>query len=118
MAAPQPFEQFVTEQLIAMASGMAELKGKVAGVGMIAEQTLQQATKTNGRMNEAEGRLDALEGVNHDEALVAQARKDQVDEVKQRAFGLISALDNKLVTTLVLIGLVGVGWFGQVVWPW
>lgn len=63
-------------------------------------------------------RLKALEDRNFVEDLVKKTRQAQRDEVKTAAFSLVRAVDNKVVTALVLIGLVGVGALGQWVWPW
>lgn len=112
------FQQLVIDTLNVLTQGYKEIKQELIAVGMTAQQTLQQATKTNGRVDQLERRADALEGRNHDSDLVEQARREQVAEVKAKAFGLVRALDNKLVTSLVLLALFVAGWSVRAVLPW
>lgn len=72
----------------------------------------------NGRTTKNEQRIDALYARNHDSDLIAATRKEQVEEVKRKAFSLVRALDNKLVTSLVIAALVLTGWTLREVWPW
>lgn len=44
-----------------LSDGLGELKTQIVAVGGTAERTLLQATKTNGRMDAAEQRLDGID---------------------------------------------------------
>lgn len=98
--------------------GIGEVKEEVARHGVVLENVEREVRKTNGTVIDHTGRLNALETRNRDADLVAKARREQVEEVKKKAFSLVRALDNKPVTALVMLILVGLGALGQVVWPW
>lgn len=91
---------------------------ELAGINQRLDIGNERMDVANGRTTKHELRLEALEVRNHDADLVALARQEQRQEVKRAAFSLLRAVDNKIVTFLVLIGLIGLGAIGQWVWPW
>lgn len=111
------YERLVIQTLSQHTAAFRELKNEMIALGSTAQRTLDQATRTNGRVNghdlalaDVLARLLAIEGRDHDDETARRAKQEQMDAVKARAFGLVTALDNKLVTTLVLLLLLGAGW--------
>ena len=56
---------------------ISEVKGELVAVGSTTQQTLAQATKTNGRMDRAEDRLQAVELTLELGAARAEGRREQ-----------------------------------------
>ena len=56
---------------------IGEVKGELVALGVTGQQTLAQATKTNGRMDKAEDRLMAVERSLELGAARAEGRKEQ-----------------------------------------
>ena len=67
----------ILTRLDQLANAIGEVKGELIKVGMVGEQTLTQATKTNGRMTDAEARLAAMEARHAKEDNIAAGRKAQ-----------------------------------------
>ena len=73
----------ILTRLDQLADGIGELKAELVAVGTVGQQTLIQATRTNGRMTQAEERLTVMEARHAAEDNVAKGRKDQrADDLK------------------------------------
>lgn len=101
-----------------VANALSEVKGEIVAVGATAERTLRQATKTNGRVDTLEDRVDQHRNEHHDAELIALTRRKQREEVRRAVFGLARATENRLVTGVVLVGLVVLGAIGEALEPW
>lgn len=124
MSEQNAFESLVIDRLKELAAGqdlmtasVSELKDEIVAVGSTAERTLNQATKTNGRVDALEATVALLKSFHHDADLVAATRKEQVEEVKAKAFGLVRALDHPIVTGAIIAALGLVGWVIGHGWP-
>ena len=67
----------ILTRLDQLADGIGELKAELVAVGVTGQQTLAQATKTNGRMTDAESRLVELEKRHAKEDNIIVGRKAQ-----------------------------------------
>lgn len=91
VAEQSAFEQLVIETLKQHTQAFDEVKHEVVAVGSVAQRTLEQATRTNGRVNGHDvalaamlDRLESLESRNRDADLVASARKEQRQEDREK----------------------------------
>lgn len=107
------FESIVIEWLKKLDAGQGELKEEVVANQAISERTLLQATKTNGRVDALEDTVAYLQGLQHDAEVSNAARQQQRQEVKAAAFGVVRALDNKIVTGIILLLLLAAGWIAR-----
>lgn len=111
------FETIVIGQLSRLTEGQEEQKKEIVAVGVIAEQTLTQATQTNGRVSRNEARLNAIEAwkealteARHEQELIEAEHRRQRQQVKRAAFGLVSALDHPWVTASLIATIAAAGW--------
>ena len=70
----------VLSRLNELADALSEVKAEVVAVGGTSERTLVQATKTNGRMDAAESRLNEIEERGRLDAAVGRGRKAQRED--------------------------------------
>ena len=70
----------VLSRLNELSDALGEVKAEVVAVAGTAERTLVQATKTNGRMDAAESRLDKIEEGSRLEAAIGRGRRAQRDD--------------------------------------
>lgn len=114
------FELLVIRHLDGLTDGQEEQKKELVAVGLIAEQTLKQATLTNGRVSELEAWKNAVAAQSHDKELINGYRRQQREQVKAAAFSLIRALDYPWFTGSVVAILVGAGWVlgNHIPLPW
>lgn len=89
------FEQLVIEQLRVLARGHEEIKEEIVAVGMVSQQTLTQATRTNGR-------VDRLEAWQAKHRAFHEAEKAEASEALSFAAGAASERDRarRWVTSL------------------
>lgn len=91
MAGESAFEQLVIETLKQHTHAFDEVKNEVVAVGTVAQRTLEQATRTNGRVNGHDvamaamlDRLEALENRNKVADITASAKKEQRAEDREK----------------------------------
>ncbi len=115
------FERLVIEQLTQLQRGHAEIKAEIVAVGTVAQRTLEQATRTNGRVDALETerervfeRIDALEDRNQAADIASRARQQQRQEDREKVRG---ALDTaKAAWPLALAVLIGAGVIWGALW--
>ena len=67
----------ILSRLDQLADAIGEVKAELVAVGAVGQQTLVQATRTNGRMSDAEARMDAMEKRHDKEDNIAVGRRSQ-----------------------------------------
>lgn len=90
------FEQLVIETLKQHTQAFDEVKHEVVAVGSVAQRTLEQATRTNGRVNGHDEalarmleRLAALEHRNRESDIAANARQQQRSDDREKVRGVL-----------------------------
>lgn len=98
--------------------GLAELKSAQRVQGVTLDRVLAQTTATNGRMTDAERRLDAIERQDIWEKGIADGRAEQRQAYRSavtRAWRLVWSPAGRVVGGVALLMT---GWTLREVWPW
>lgn len=98
----------LVKKMDVLQSGMAELKSEVVAVGSTAERTLNQATRTNGRVDKAERDIEELQRrILHEDAV--NEGRAEIRAANRTRFMAIWDRAEKPVITGAMMLVFGVG---------